>query len=90
MVATIKPAITFDPGSNDATTKKQKMENVIIKNYGLDIEAAINEALLKCQNNATDLYSTEHCKKKYRMQFVILKQLLATAKQFTETIKNDI
>jgi hypothetical protein len=66
------------------------MENVIIKNYGLDIEAAILEALLKCHDNATDFYSTEHCKNKYKMQLIILKQLLATAKQFTETIKNDI
>jgi len=66
------------------------MENVIMKNYGLEIEAAINEALLKCQNNATDLYSTEHCKIKYRKQLIVLKQLLATTKEFTKTIGNDI
>jgi len=66
------------------------MEKVIIKNYGLDIEAAIYEALMKCQNNATDFYSREPERTKYRMQLIVLKQLLATTKEFTETIKNDI
>lgn len=62
------------------------MENVILKNYGLDVEAAINEALLKCQNNATDLYSTEYCKKKYKSQLIYLKELLTITKTFTEKI----
>ena len=62
------------------------MENVIMKNYGLDIEAAINEALLKCQNNATDLYSTEHCKTKYKCQLNALKQLQSITKALTQQI----
>lgn len=62
------------------------MENVIMKNYGLDVEAAINEALLKCQDNATDLYSTKHCKEKYKCQLNALKQLLSITKHITQQI----
>ena len=66
------------------------MEKVIMKNYGLDVEASIYEAILKCQNRATDFHYKEVEKTKYRMQLIVLKQLLATTKEFTETIKNDI
>jgi len=86
----MKTAITFTTDGNNATDKQQQMEKVIMKNYGLYIEAAINEALFKCQNRSTDLYSTEPERTKYRMQLIVLKQLLATTKEFTETIKNDI
>ena len=62
------------------------MENVIIKNYGLDVEAAIMEALLKCQDKATDLYSTQYCKDKYKCQLNALKQLLSMTKHITQQI----
>jgi|688.fasta_scaffold459262_3 hypothetical protein len=63
------------------------MEQVIImRNYGLDIQAAILEALLKCHNNATDLYSTEHCKTKYKCQLNALKQLQSITEAITQQI----
>jgi hypothetical protein len=65
------------------------MEKVLMKNYGLDIEAAINEALSKCQNRATDMYHTEQEKKKYKSQLIYLKALLGVTKTLTQQI-NDI
>jgi hypothetical protein len=66
------------------------MDKIIMRNYALDVEDAILGAILRCQNRATDFYRTEPEKIKYRMQLIVLKQLLATTKEFTETIKNDI
>lgn len=66
------------------------MDKIIMKNYGLDVEAAIIEAIFNCQNKAVHIHHTEPEKIKYRMQLIVLKQLLATTKEFTETIKNDI
>jgi hypothetical protein len=69
--------------------KQQQMEQVIMmRNYGLDIEAAILEAMLKCQNRATDFVFNEQEKKKYTQQLIELKQLHAYAKHITKLINN--
>jgi hypothetical protein len=65
------------------------MEQVImIRNCGLDIEAAILEAMLKCQNWSTDFAFNEQERKKYTQQFIELKQLHAYCKHITKIINN--
>jgi hypothetical protein len=65
------------------------MEQVIImRNYGLDIQAAILEAISKCQARATDYCFNDQEKKKYKQQLIELKQLHAYAEHITNKIQN--
>jgi len=66
------------------------MEKTNIINYGFEIEILIREQIGKCLLMASDIYLPLETQNRYRMQVIVLKQLLETTKEFTETIKNDI
>ena len=66
------------------------MEKTNLVNFGYDVETAILEQIGKCVLMSSNLYISIETQKRYLMQIIVLKQLLATAKEFTETIKNDI
>ncbi len=69
--------------------KQQQMEQVIImRNYGLDIQAAILEAISKCCKRSDDEQYNVLEQIKYRKQSMVLMELLEITKHITQEISN--